>query len=187
MSKFEIIVTLFTLVYGLMLANLFTSLHKLIRARKIVKWNWIPLLSSWYLFLIILKNWWSLVISENILKEYDIISFLVYAHVMFLLYLSVSVVLPDKIQKKGVNLKEYYFQHHRYYWGLMAAASLISVLISIIPKLIHSSPLNMPNIIVFIISFSLTILLAISKRYWIHSVLLIFFTLMILLDIVSKI
>jgi len=187
MSKFEIIVTLFTIVYGLMLADLFTSLHKLIKAHKSVKWNWLPLLNSWYLLLLILKNWWALAISENNLKEYNIINFLVYAHIMVLLYLAVSVVLPDNTQKKGVNLKEYYFQHHRYYWGLMAAVGLISILISIIPRLIDSHPLRIPNTIAFIISSSLTILLIISKKYWIHSVVLIFFTLMILLEIVSKI
>jgi len=115
------------------------------------------------------------------------IKFLAFAHILILLYLSVSIVLPDKIQKKGINLKEYYFQHHRYYWGLMAAVILISMLISIVSKLIHSSPLNIPNIIIFMIIISLNILLVISKRYWIHSVVLVFFTLMTLFEIVSKI
>jgi len=46
MSKFEIMATLITIVFGLMLADLFTSLHKLIKARKIVKWHWLPLLNS---------------------------------------------------------------------------------------------------------------------------------------------
>lgn len=46
-----------------MLTDLFTSLHKLMRARKIVKWNWLPLLTSWYL--LILKNWWAMAISGN--------------------------------------------------------------------------------------------------------------------------
>ncbi len=183
MSKFEIIATLITIVFGLMLADLFTSLHKLIKARKIVKWHWLPLLNSWYLFILILKNWWSLTSIE----EYNMIKFLAFAHILILLYLSVSIVLPDKIHKKGINLKEYYFQHHRYYWGLMAAVILISMLISIVSKLIYSSPLNIPNIIIMIIIISLNILLVISKRYWIHSVVLIFFTLMTLFEIVSKI
>jgi len=187
MSKFEIIVTLFTIVYGLMLTDLFTSLHKLIRARKIVKWNWLPLLTSWYLFLLILKNWWAMAISGNSLEEYSILSFLAYGHLMILLYLLVSAVLPDVIPKKGVDLKEYYFQHHRYFWGLMAAVGLIPILISIVPKLIHSSSIGISNIIVFTINLMLTILLVISKRYWIHSVLVILFTLITLLEIVSKI
>lgn len=187
MSKFEILVTLFTIVYGLMLTDLFASLHKLIRARKTVKWHWFPLLASWYLFLLIIKNWWDLAIPENNLKEYSIIFFVVYAHLLLIFYLLISVVLPDKIQKKGINLKEYYFQNHRYFWGLMTAVGLISILISVIPKLIQASPLNMKNIIANIIFLLLTILLAISKRYWIHAVLLIFFAIITLLGIVQRI
>jgi hypothetical protein len=183
MSKFEIIATLITIVFGLMLANLFTSLHKLIKSRKIVKWHWLPLLNTWFLFILILTNWWSLISIE----EYNMVKFLAYGHLLILLYLSGSIVLPDKIQKKGINLKEYYFQHHRYYWGLMAAFILISKMISIVTKLINSSSLDIPNIIIFMIYFSLNILLAISRRYWIHSVVLIFFTLMIVFEIVSKI
>lgn len=187
MSKFEIIATLLTIVYGLMMSDLFKSLHKLIRARKIVKWNWLPLLTSWYLFLIIIKNWWSMAIPKDNPEGYNIITFLAYGHLMILLYLLISVVLPDKIQKKGINLKEYYFQNHRYFWGLMAAVSLISILISLVPKLINSSPLNMPNIIAFIIYLSLTFVLVISRKYWVHSVLLILFILITLLEIVQKI
>ena len=181
MSKIDIIITLITIVFGLMLADLFKSLHKLIKARKIVKWHWLPLLNSWFLFIVILKNWWSLTSIE----EYNIIKFLAYAHILILLYLAASIVLPDKIQKKGINLKEYYFQHHRYYWGLMTTVMLISMLNSIVPKLINSSPLNTPNIIIFMIILSLNILLLISKRYWIHSVVLIFYTLMTLFETVS--
>lgn len=187
MSKFEIIVTLFTIVYGIMLTDLFASLHKLIRVRKTVKWHWFPLLASWYLFLIIIKNWWDLAIPENNLKEYSIVFFVVYGHLLLLFYLLVSVVLPDKIQKKGINLKEYYFQNHRYFWGLMTAVGLISILITVIPKLIEASPLNIKNIIVNIIFLLMTILLAISKRYWIHFVLLVFFTLITILGIVQRI
>ncbi|MCD4771983.1 MAG: hypothetical protein K8R41_01220 [Bacteroidales bacterium] len=187
MSKNEIVVALFTVVYGLMLTDLFASLHKLIKARKIVKWHWFPLLASWYLFLLIIKNWWDMAIPDNNLKEYSIISFVVSGHFLILLYLLVSVVLPDNIQKKGVNLKEYYFQNHRYFWGLMTVVGLISILIYVVPKLIQSSPLNMYNIIANIIFLLLTILLAISKRYWIHSVLLVFFTIINLLEIAQNI
>ena len=150
MSKLEIIATLITIVFGLMLADLFSSLHKLIKARKIVKWHWLPLLNAWYLFIIILKNWWSLTSIE----EYSMIKFLAFAHILILLYLSVSIVLPDKIQNNGINLKEYYFQHHKYYWGLMTAALFGSMLISIVTELVHSEPLNKLNIIMMMINIS---------------------------------
>ncbi len=187
MSKYEIIVTLFTVIYGLMLTDLFASLHRLIRSRKIVKWNWLPLLASWYLFLLIIKNWWDLAIPENNLTEYSIIYFVAYGHLLILLYLLASAVLPDKIQKKSIDLKEYYFQNHRYFWGLMTAVGLISILFSVITTVIQDSPLNMYNVIANIIFLLLTITLAISKRYWIHSILLIFFTIINLLEIAQNI
>ena len=177
--------SLFTIVYGLLLSELFTSFHKLIRARKIIKWNWLPLLTAWFLFLSIIKNWWNMAITENNSEKFNIIWFIIYGHLVFILYLAVSVVFPDKIQNNRINLKEYYFQHHRYLWGLIAAASLIPMLISIVTKLIHSTPLNITNIFAFIIYLSLIFVLVISKKYWVHAVLLIFFTLMTLLDIVQ--
>ena len=124
-------------------------------------------------------------ISENNQRGYSIFDFLAYAHVMLLLFLSISVVLPDKISNKDINLKEYYFQHHKYYWSLMVAVNILPMLIYIVPKIIHSNPLNISNMIIFIISTLLTTL-AISKKYWIHAVLLVFFTLMVMLDVVSK-
>lgn len=187
MSKFEIIVTLFTIIYGLMLTDLFASLHKLIRVRKTVKWNWLPLLAAWYLFILIIKNWWDLAIPEDNLKEYSIIFFVAYGHLLIIFYLLVSVALPDEIQKKGINLKEYYFQNHRYFWGLMCAVGLISVLTSVISKLLQDSPLNMHNIIANGIFLLFTILLAISKRYWLHSVILIIFIIIAVLEIIQNI
>ena len=65
MPKYDIMITLFTIVYGLMLTDLFLSFHKLIKSRKNVKWHWLPLLAAWYLFLIILKNWWDLSSFQN--------------------------------------------------------------------------------------------------------------------------
>ena len=46
MSKYDIVFTLFTIVYGLMLTDLFLSFHKLIRSRKKVTWHWLPLLAA---------------------------------------------------------------------------------------------------------------------------------------------
>ncbi len=187
MSKFEIIITLFTIIYGLMLTDLFASLHKLIRARKTIKWHWLPLLASWYLFLLIIKNWWDLAIPENNLKEYGIIYFVVYGHLLILLYLLVSAALPDEIQKKGINLKEYYFQNHRYFWGLMTAVGLISIMIHVVIGIIQASSINIYNVIANMVFLLLTVLLAINKRYWIHSILLIFFTIITLLEILQNI
>jgi len=186
MTKIEIVISFFTIVYGLMLTDLFNSLHKLIRNRKIVKWHWLPLIASWYLFLQIINNWWGF-LSFNESSGFNIVYFFILAHVVILFYLSVSVILPDEIQKKGVDLKEYYFQNHSYFWGLITAISIVSLLISIIPQFIHSSHLDTIHIVVRIAFILLSGLLVFSKKYWVHSSLLIVFVLINLLELSQKI
>ena len=115
MSKNDIIVTFFTIIYGLMLADLFLSLHYLIKAKEKVKWHWLPLLASWYLFLIILKNWWELYSMQNAAESMNIYFFVAYGHLSLLLFLLAFTVLPDVVEKKGIELKSYYFNKKALY------------------------------------------------------------------------
>jgi len=186
MSKIEIIVMLFTIVYGLMLTDLFSSLHKLLRAGKIVKWHWLPLLTVWFLFLMIIKNWWSLDIQEDSsIIHYS--NFIANSHILLLLYLLVSASLPDKIPNKGLDLKEYYFQNRKYFWGLMASVTLLSMLIYLIPNLVNDSQINLFRIISNIVFSILFILLMRTKKYWIHSTLVIILFIVQLIEIAQKI
>jgi len=119
MTKYEIMVTLFTIVYGLMLTDLFLSFHKLLRCKTEVKWHWLPILSSWYLFLIILKNWWAMAFFQGSTDWMTIYFFIAYGHLLFLIFLLVSAALPDEPNKSKTDLKDYYFKNHRYFWGLI--------------------------------------------------------------------
>lgn len=186
MNNFDIIVTLFTIVYGLILTDLFASLHKLLRIWKKVKWNWLPLLSAWYLFLLIIKNWWDLAIPEVRMNEYNIIYFVAYGHLLILLYLLASAVLPDNVSDQGINLKTYYFRNHRYFWGLMAGVGLMSLLISMILQMSAKASVNIYNIVANVIFLLLTILLAITKKYWAHAVVVPLFVLVAILEILQN-
>jgi len=186
MSKYDIVVTLFTIVYGLMLTDLFFSFHKLLRHRKAVKWHWLPLLSAWYLFLIILKNWWDLAFFQNSTDWINIIYFLAYGHLLVLIFLSVSTVLPDENQQNGIDLKDYYFKNHRYFWGLMSSVVIVSLTIGFFKRLQLSYTFNFLEIIGNIIFILLTLTLAISKRFWVHSSILTLLVIAIILEIISK-
>jgi hypothetical protein len=186
MTTFEIIVSLFTIVYGIILTDLFSSLHKLIKAKKRVKWNFLPLLVSWYLLLIILKNWWAMAIDGDAIKEYNFLYFLAYAHLMVLLYLLVSVVLPDEVPEEGVDLKTYYFKNQKYLYGLMIGVGVLSISINTIPQVVESAPLNIPNLIAFVVFLVLTAMLMFSKKYWLHIVLMSVFTLITIMEIIQN-
>lgn len=186
MPKYDIIITLFTIVYGLMLTDLFLSFHKLIRYRKTVKWHWLPLLAAWYLFLIILKNWWDLSSFQNSADSMNIYFFIAYGHLLFLLFLLVSTALPDVIEKNCIELKSYYFKNHRYFWGLMSSVVVLSTSINMIKRIHQVNTSDIFGFLGFILFLTLTITLAISRRYWVHSTLLTLFVIAVLLEIISK-
>ena len=94
-----------------------------------------PLLAAWYLFLIILKNWWDLAFFQNNSDWINIIFFLAYGHLLVLIFLSVSTVLPDDNQQNGIDLIDYYFKNHRYFWGLMSSVVVVSLTIGFIKRL----------------------------------------------------
>lgn len=185
MSKYDIVITLFTIVYGLMLTDLFLSFHKLIRARKIVKWHWLPLLAAWYLFLIILKNWWDLASFQGSSDWMNIFFFIAYGHLLLVIFLLVSTALPDVIEKNGIDLKSYYFKNHRYFWGLMASVIVLSIGIAFLKHINNLGTVNIFNLLSIGVFITLTITLAISKRYWVHSVILGMLIIEIVLEIIS--
>ncbi|MBN2088204.1 hypothetical protein JW964_01250 [candidate division KSB1 bacterium] len=184
MSKSDIVITLFTVVYGLMLAELFLSLHKLIRARKTVKWHWLPLLAAWYLFLTILKNWWDLSPLQNGADSMNICLFIAYGHLLFLTFLLVSAALPDVIDKNGIELKTYYFNNHRYFWGLMSSVVILSIVINFVKRCHQLGPKDIFTFLAVSILPILTIALAISKRYRVHSTILILLVIGIIVEII---
>ena len=186
MSKDDIVITLFTIVYGLMLTDLFLSLHKLIRNKNVVKWHWLPLLSSWYLFLIILKNWWDLAFFQNTAGWMNIYFFIVYGHLLVLIFLTVSSALPDKVTQDGIDLKEYYFSNNAYFWGLMSSVVFTSLAIGIFKQLVILDSINISNILGNCILIFLLITLAATKKYWIHSTIVSLIIILVILEIVIK-
>ena len=185
MSQNDIIITFLTLIYGLLLTNLFSNFHKLIKAGKKVKWHWLTVLSAWYILLIILKNWWKLYSFQNPDISLNIFYLLAYGHLMLLLFLITSTVLPDVIEEKGIDLKKYYFDNNMYFWGLMIAVVVLSISISTFRSIENISEVSIINLLILFVYLALLILLATSRKYWIHSVLLSLFVVQTIIEIIE--
>ncbi len=170
-----------------MLTDLFLSLHRLIRARRQVRWHWLPLLAAWYLFLTILRNWWDLASFEGSGDWVNIYYFVAYGHLALVIYLLVSVALPDRIGTDTVDLREYYFTHHRYSWALLGVATLLALVINAIKRYGMTGALGVPvpALVGSAVYLALCALLSISRRAWLHQVLLVIFVLGLAVDIVT--
>jgi len=184
MTQFQIVFTLITIVYGLVITDLFSSFHKLIRAGKKVKWHWLPIAAAWYILHVILKNWWRLTSSSGGAHWENIIIFILYAHLLLILFLLVSAVLPDSVPDEGIDLKLYYFQNNTYIWGLLSAVIILAVVISVFRISINGGSLNASYFIFNGIIFSLTASLALNKKIILHSIVVLLFIAVLLAELV---
>jgi hypothetical protein len=168
------IATLITIVFGLMLTELFVSVHRLIRSRERVRWHWLPLLVTWYVLITVLKNWWGFVFGGDDSAWGSGWVFLIYGHVLFLLYLVVSAVLPDEVPAAGLDLQEYYFETRRYFWGLLAGVSLALLIFALLrPMLFPGSSLNVMAVLSNVAMGAVALSLAWVRRFRYHAAVVI--------------
>lgn len=122
MSPFEYLLALVSILIGLAIADLSVSLHRLLRARRAVRWDWIPLATALIAALSILNFWWAFYQTGRLEVWTHYGSFLVLASYLISLFLLASAALPDEVPEAGLDLREYYRENHRYYWCLFAVS-----------------------------------------------------------------
>lgn len=179
--------TLVSVVFGLMLAELFVSVHRLIRHRRRVRWHWLPLLVSWYVLVTILKNWWGLVFGQGDDAWGSGWVFFFYGHLLLLLYLVVSAVLPDEVPAEGLDLKEYYFETRRHFWGLLAGVNLILLMFSLLrPVIFAGSPLIWMAVFSNIALGAVALSLAWARRPGYHAAVVVLLVALTVIEIAVK-
>ncbi|MBU1101275.1 MAG: hypothetical protein KKA84_12815 [Bacteroidetes bacterium] len=173
MSQNEVAVTLIAIIYGLMFTDLFSGFNRLLRSRKRVKWHWLPILTAWYIFIMLINNWW--VIANDTTKFNNFLSFFLYGHIFVLIYLLVSSVFPSVIPEEGIDLKVFYFNKHRYFWALMSGVFISSIFTKIFVGTMSSNAIDLLNLLPTTVLVLMFISLSIWKNYRLHSIFVVLF------------
>lgn len=132
MKLAESVAVLVSIVLGLALAELGTSLHRLMRARSRVRWDWMSLALALVMLLEAVQFWW---LSQGWYagaSELRLIEFLPRLAILLLIYLMAAAVLPDEIPEGGVDLRAFYIETSRYFWGLVVLVTL-AIMIFLVP------------------------------------------------------
>lgn len=118
------LLALVSILIGIALADLSVSLHRLLRARRRIRWDWLPLGTALVVSLMILQAWWAFyrMGQQEIWTQYW--SFLVLAFYLMSLFLLASAALPDEVPETGLDLRGYYRENQRYFWSLFAVSLL---------------------------------------------------------------
>jgi hypothetical protein len=129
MSLVERVEVLVAIVLGLALAELGTSFHRLMRAGKRVRWDWMSPVLAFAMLLEVVQFWWLSQSWYSSATELRLTEFLPRLIVLMFIYLLAAAVLPDEVPERGLDLRAFYVETSRYFWTLVV---LLTVLIMIV-------------------------------------------------------
>lgn len=112
---------LLTIITGLAIADVVTSLHLLLINRSRVRWDWLSLLGTLFIVLLIVAIWG---ISYASIGGRDfnppLWQFAARLGQIIPMYLAARAVLPDEVGPEGVSLADHYLTVCRYFWSSVA-------------------------------------------------------------------
>lgn len=133
MDTFEYITAIVAVVIGLAIADMATSLHRLLRHRKIVRWDWVSPLAALMILAELFNLWW----RWHGFSGKSIGEVVPYFAEVILLYLAASAALPDEIPAKGLDLGQYFDESRGYFWFVYASYVAVYMLLTTISGLQH--------------------------------------------------
>ena len=121
---FEFALGLFSVLIGLSIADVATSLHRLIRKHDLVRWDPLALLAALFALLMAIGMWFDLWGIRNATSVRHFFLYLVLVASFFVLFLLAAASLPDEVSGP-VDLRSYYERNRRYFWSLVCIFQII--------------------------------------------------------------
>ncbi len=163
MDAFSYLSILLSIIIGLGLTQILTALGRIIRHRDHVRTDWLPLLWAVVLLLIYVQVWWSMFGLRHV-SEWTFPAFAAVLAQTGTLYLMSAVVLPEQVADQPVDLRTYYHQHHRWFFGFLLATLVISVIKDVIVTGRLPGGVNL-GFHIFLAATSVSALLIRRRRY----------------------
>jgi hypothetical protein len=131
-SPFEYVLPMVSILVGLAIGDLSLSLHRLLRARGRVEWDWLPLGAALLVLLLILQFWWAFygLGRAEVWTRYW--GFLILSAALISMFLLASAALPDALPDDGLDLSAYYDENRRYFWVLFATFEVLAFVVDVV-------------------------------------------------------
>ena len=138
MTIFEYVTVAVSIILGLAVARVLSSLTDLFIYRSQVKLHWIPVAWSAALFGLLIVNWWQLFEVSRTLPEWTFVGFALEITQVVTLYVASSLMLPRHWSEKRIDLWEWFCEQGR--WGV-AAYLLFFVMAIPVNSVLWGSPI----------------------------------------------
>jgi len=178
MTAGEYVSAFASIILALAVTDLATSMHRLLRARKRVRWDWLPLAVALLILLGTVQFWWLFFEFWRSSGQFALGGFLPDFLTLLLFFFIASAALPDEVPAEGLDLEAYYFENRTYFWGLfllLAVSTTASIIFHRATSVTTASDVmrwilqsGNPTLIVFA-----AVLIATTRR-WVHAALILF-------------
>lgn len=159
----ELLLLFFSIIAGLGLADLITSLHRLLRARKLMKWHWIPLVYAYAAFQAMINFWYSISIDLASPLVSTSLGFFIWLIPVILLLLIMLAVLPDHQPDGPFDIYAWYIEHRKYFFTLL---TLLTISISLNRSLLDEAQTYWYLPLFLTLPFAILIF---TNRHWVHT------------------
>jgi len=162
------------MLVGLAVADLSLSMHRLIRAGRSIKWDWITPVLAFVTLCYILNLWWGFYFDYSKLESLQFGWFMFDVAILLVLFLMVAAVLPDDKLERGASLRQYYWDSCTHYWSMHAIYMVLVVMKNIqLQHKMSATAMDMFTTNVPMGTMALASLLLIRFRYlWLHALMI---------------
>ena len=167
MSVSEYVMAFVTIVLGIAITDLLVSLHRLLRAWRRVKWDWLTPLFALLMIFAALIFWWLSFEWFHGVESLSILEFLPRLAFLAISVLMIVSALPDEVPEQGLNLRDYYFESRLHIWGLVTIGFVLNIAIENQGATRFDSFEPYKHLTA---SLLLSVLALCSRRAWVHFV-----------------
>jgi len=173
----ELLLLFFSIIAGLGLADLITSLHRLLRARTLIKWHWIPIVHAFAAFQTMINIWYNVQIDLASPLVATSMGFFIWLIPIILLLLVMLAVLPDHQPSAPFDIYSWYIEHRKYYYTLL---TLFIISISINRSLLEEAQSYWYLPLILVVPLAMLIF---TKKFWLHAMVTILIVLFLLITL----
>lgn len=130
-TLFSYLSAFITIVLAVAFADMAASLHRLLRARKRVKWHPLPLAVALFVLLTLATLFFELWILTR-LEHVTYFQLVWLLAPQFVYFLAASAVLPDQVPEEGLDLLAWYMDERRYLFAVLGLAMMLDVIGAVI-------------------------------------------------------
>jgi len=164
MDQFSYLTVLLSIILGLAITQVLKGFRGLLLTRARVRFYWPTVLWCFTLLLIFVQSWWAMFGLRKVVV-WTFPAFSLPLAQTILEYMLAATVLPDFFGASNIDLKEHYYSHARWFFGM----TVVMLTISIAKTKIVDGHFAEPADVGFQVGFLLmSLIAALTHREWFH-------------------